>query len=349
MKVTLNVPALFPVLNGIGADDINQLKLNNLQKLLSCADSRPVSDAPYQSWLYEQFSGSILPVEQIPVAGLTAMLDGLLNAGNRDSNDGWMRADPVYLHPDTHSLVMQDPERLKLRDDEIAGIRNEIAPLFKKYDAILHTPHPRRWYLRFENNMPDVSCTPLHDVIMKPINQYLPQGRDVSRWHTLLNEIQMILATLDINLYRQQERQLPVNSLWFWGNGPLLPLGSRNYDYCSGDSELLESLCLHGNSCYEPMGQGADDSLIMSGRWNHGLIVYEPLMRARQLNDPGLWLRALQGCEDSVITPLVRQLRDGDIQELSLMSDSGFRFHCFRRDIRAFWRRVRPASRYLLP
>ncbi len=348
MKVTLNIPALFPVFNEIGTDDINQLKLGSLRKILSCSSSKPVRNVPYESWLYAQFTGSVLPVGQIPVASLTAILDGLVDTESKKSTGYWMRADPVYLYPDTHSLILQDPDRLNLQHDEIERIRNTIAPLLEEYDTVLHTPHPGRWYLRVENNAPDLSCTPLYEALMKPVNKYLPQGKDFRRWHTLFNEIQMVLATLDMNLWRQERQQPPVNSLWFWGNGQLPSLRPVNYDCCRGDSDLLKSLCLHSNSCYSPIDDELDGGLAMSGHHNHYLVVYESLMRARQLNDPELWLPALQDCEDRVIAPLVRQLRGREIKELSLISDSGLQFNCSRNDIRSFWRRVQSASEYLL-
>ncbi len=347
MKVTLSVPALFPTFDEIGADDIDHSELDSLKRFLSCSSMQSVRNIPYESWLYGQFTGDILPLRQIPVANLTAMLDGLIDA-DESSTGCWMRADPVYLYPDTQSLVLQDPQQLNLQPDEIDRIRDTIAPLLESYDAALHTPHCRRWYLWFAGDAPDLICTPVHEALMRPVHQYLPQGRDLRRWHTLLNEIQMVLATLDVNLRRQEQRQLPVNSLWFWGNGRLSFPGSANYDYFCGGSELLESLCMYSNSCYSPIGYEPDDSLAVLGDQVRGLVVYESLLRARQLNDPGLWLSALQNFECEVIAPLVRRLRGGGIRELLLVSDSGLRFVCSRRRIHSFWRRMRPVSRYLL-
>lgn len=344
MQVTLYVPALFPVFSEIGADDINRLKLNHLKTILSCSSMQSARDIPYESWLYGQFTGVILPLGQIPVANLTAMLDGLVGT-DEGTAACWMRADPVYLYPDAHSLILQDPEQLSLQPDEIEHIRDALAPLFADYDAVLHTPHPGRWYLRFENHAPDLLCTPLHEALMKPVNQYLPQGRDFRRWHMLLNESQMVLATLDVNLWRQERRRSPVNSLWFWGNGRLPARGSVHYDYCCGDSELLESLCLHSNRCYAPL----DDHRAASAHQTHGLIVYESLLRAQRFNDPGLWLRALQDFEHAVIAPLATRLRSGGVRELRLLSDSGLQFGYSRSGIRSFFRRMRPVSEYLLP
>ena len=113
MEITLNIPALFTTFSEINAEAIDGLNLHAFKRLLSRSNIRDAASVEYEALLYRQFIGQDCAVEQIPFASLTASLDGL------DGSSGtWMRADPVYLYPDTHSLILQDPRHLNLTADE---------------------------------------------------------------------------------------------------------------------------------------------------------------------------------------------------------------------------------------
>ena len=41
------------------------------------------------------------------------------------------------------------------------------------------------------------------------------------RWHSILNEIQMVLHEHPVNEAREGRGEPPVNSVWLWGAGPM--------------------------------------------------------------------------------------------------------------------------------
>ena len=339
MEATLNIPALFARFSEVDSRVIDELNLAALKKILSRAVVHETDVSDYDAWLYKAFTGQQLPTKQIPYASLTASLDGL--AGDVGF---WMRADPVYLYPDTHSLVLQDPGQLNLTVDERDDLADLIRPLLSDYGARLYTPAATRWYLQFENDPPELECSPLPEVLMKPVNNYLPTGRDSRRWHTLFNEIQMVLNRSPINEYREYYGQQPVNSLWFWGPGVSPESRDGGYGCCIGGDEYVQSLCRHTSSLHRSL----HDGITVSRYQDSALLVEDRLLIAQRLNDPEQWLHSLQRIEHEVMMPLLAQLRRGNIRKLHIISDSDRRFECSSTGIKKFWKRALPVSSFLL-
>jgi|GEM_PF-6238681 len=339
MQVTLNIPALFAEFSEIDANVIDELNLWAFRKLLSRSVQRDAASMDFEAWLYRQFIRQECSEKQIPFASLTASLDGL-NGGT----GVWMRADPVYLYPDMHSLILQDPTKLNLTTDEREELADTIRPLFKDYGATLHTPSSTRWYLQFHDSVPELECTPIYDALMKPVNEYLPTGADYRRWHTLFNEIQMLLNQSTVNENREYYGLQPVNSLWFWGLGKSPENPGSAFDCCIGGDAYVQALCQHTANRHKSL----IDGISVSRYQNNALVLEDRLLIARRLNDPALWLNALQLAEEQVIRPLLDGLWQGDIQQLNIMSDSHHQFDCTSGRIKSFWKRSRPISLFLL-
>ena len=339
MEVTLNIPALFARFDEIDYRSIDDLSLVALKKILSRAVKHEMTSIDYDTWLYQAFIGQPLSARKIPVGSLTASLDGLPGESGY-----WMRADPVYLYPDTHSLVLQDPRQLNLTADERDDLAEAIRPLFSDYGASLHAATNTRWYLHFENDAPELDCTPLPDVLMKPVNNYLPSGRDSRRWHILFNEIQMVLNQSPINEYREYYGQQPVNSIWFWGLGSSPASKGEGYGCCIGGDEYVQSLCRHTSNLHRSL----HDGITVSRYQDSALVVEDRLLMAQRLNDPEQWLQSLQQVDFEVMTPLLDRLRRGNIRKLHIISDSDRRFECTSTGIKKFWKRALPVSSFLL-
>ena len=339
MDVTLHIPALFPRFPEIDPRDIEQLSLPGLSTLLAKATTVEREAKPHEQWLYERFTGLDTQVKDIPFASLTARMDGL------DAASGWwLRADPVYLYPDTHSLVLQDPKTLGLSKDECDELARDLEPLFSDYGATFHAPSSARWYLRFDGEPPEIECIPVQDVVMQPVNNHLPSGTDSRRWHTLFNEIQMVLNQASVNKDRELSGRQPVNSLWFWGLGKQPVQSGPVCDCCMGGGEYVQSLCLHTNSRHKPLMDG----LLMSRYQNSALIVDDRLLDSSRKNDPQQWLSGLRQIDQEIIVPMVEGLKAGGIRRLEVVSDTDIAYQCTSTTIRAFWKRPRPVSRHLI-
>jgi len=339
MEVTLNIPALFTTFTEIDATAIDDLNLVALKKILTRSTAQNAVTADYEAWLFQAFTGQDAQARQIPFASLTASMDGL------DGQNGfWMRADPVYLYADTHSLVLRDPRELNLTFAERDELADNIRPLFADYGATLHTPTATRWYLHFEDTAPQIECTPLYEALMKPANSFLPTGEDSRRWHTLFNEIQMVLNQSSVNENREYYGQQPINSLWFWGLGACPQNSGAAFDCCIGGGDYVQALCRHTSNRHKMLRDG----ITVSRYQDNALVLEDRLLTAQRLNSPEQWLQALQLTDQEVITPLLAGLRQGDIRKLVIRTDSQQQFACTTLGIKKFWKPGCPLSTILL-
>ena len=331
-ELLLVIPGLFYRFSGVNDQDLKSLGLDPLLCLLSRASK--LNEAKYhyqfaqhQQWLYRLF-GAQPTSPAIPYAPLSALWEGL-----PADQGGWMRADPVHLHPDIHSLILQDPSDLQVQPHEQEMIIKYLTPLLEDIGVIVHTPHPQRWYFQFTNHVPQLRCVPVDEAVGRPINTLLPQGEDARQWHVLFNEIQMLLSALPLNQARQRTGRLPINSLWFWGSGVLPTFNKQPFDLCIGDSPLLKFIMSASGREFKPMNQG----LTTLAQYQYPMILDETLYRACLGNDGMRWLDALKHCTDHLIAPLLDLLRHKQIQSLHLISDAKYSYRCSHRQIRSFW------------
>lgn len=63
-------------------------------------------------------------------------------------------------------------------------------------------------------------CTPPHDITDRPIEDYLPRGKDSELLRELMEAAKPILAAHPVNLKRIAEGLRPANMIWLWGQGP---------------------------------------------------------------------------------------------------------------------------------
>ncbi len=67
-------------------------------------------------------------------------------------------------------------------------------------------------------------CTPPHNIMGKPIDEYLPQGQFSSWVLELERTSRELLPTYEVNLKRVAEGKKPANSLWLWGGATAMKL-----------------------------------------------------------------------------------------------------------------------------
>lgn len=129
-------------------------------------------------------------------------------------------ADPVFMRSgiDSVTLDLQPPE---LDEKSTAALLASLNQHLAQDGLVLKALHPQRWYLYrldecFQHDLP--LTTPLSEVGTANAFPYLPQSAD-KYWTQLFNEIQMLLYSHPVNQAREGSGLLPVNGLWFWGEG----------------------------------------------------------------------------------------------------------------------------------
>jgi hypothetical protein len=258
-------------------------------------------------------------------------------------SEWWMRADPVYLMPRRDHVVMAPLGEVSLDQDEANALIDEIMEVFASDGWILRAPHPARWYLR-PGKVPDIRTTPLPDVVGRNIEPLLPTGPDARQWHTVLNELQILLHTAAANTGREARGAAPVNSLWFWGAGRLPALRESPWTAVWADepSALAFARLAQVPSAAIPMNIAESALAAGPGRY---LAVVDDIYRARLQGDADAWFAATQDLVPGLLQPMLTRLRRGELDRLNVYpcaGDGGFSLT--RGALRRWWRRRLPLA-----
>jgi 2,3-bisphosphoglycerate-independent phosphoglycerate mutase len=77
----------------------------------------------------------------------------------------------------------------------------------------------------------DLKCTPPHDIVGQPIDEYLPNGEDEALIRKLMSDSVGVLSDHEVNRRRTDAGKRPANMIWLWGQGkrPSMPVFSDLY------------------------------------------------------------------------------------------------------------------------
>ncbi|MDO8595564.1 MAG: hypothetical protein Q7R45_02960 [Sulfuricaulis sp.] len=309
-----------------------------LETWLSRSDLKISAVHGFEPTLFQYF-GAETPTEgDLPVAAVTRVLDmGVID------NGWWLRADPVHLRPERDRLILADGQVLDLTQNEANGLVAEIMEHYKADGWLLKAARPGRWYLK-PPRAPKMTTSPLPDVVSRDIHPYLPQGKDGKAWHTVLNEMQILLHTAKVNEERERHGKLPINSLWFWGGGRLPKLNPVAWTQLWSEEPL--SLAFARLAQVPSRAQPTDFEAWrrQADRGGEQLIVLDGLRMAQQYADESAWAAAMTQLEHQWIAPLFAAVRAGTLAQASLIADNGRQYRIARRSARRWWRRRRPLA-----
>jgi hypothetical protein len=305
------------------------LHLPALEKILSRGKCEINQIVAFEDTLCELFSMR----SELTVAQLSAAYDGL-------SEGCWLRADPVHLRLQREQVVLLPEVRLSAA--EAQALCASLNEHFAGDGLTFFAPDPQRWYVRVDQT-PDMSTVPMSLAAGRNIHGNLPTGPESGRWHQLFNEVQMLLFAHPLNQARESRGELPVNSVWFWGNGAVSPVPGNTYDTVSSDEVLVQMLAQETGASF------LDWQADWHGKEGAQLLVWSGLHSALQRGDLHAWREALQYFENHYAQPLWHALCSGKINRLQLDAPGGDRIRQFSLTSNsrwAFWRRARPLANY---
>lgn len=183
-----------------------------------------------------------------PLAPLCCLADGGEPAGAY-----WLRADPVHLTADQDRLYLAaTADTLDVTHEEAMRLAQAFNALFQGDGWQLFPLTATRWYLRCDQ-VPAITTTAPQAALGCAVRPLLPQGPDAMAWHALLNEMQMLFHTSDVNA-RRAERNLPaINSLWPWGGGRLPQHCDTPWRRIYADDCLARGLAVLGGQSWLPL------------------------------------------------------------------------------------------------
>lgn len=331
--LTLFLPGLFGPSSTTGA-----LATPALETWLARSDLKISAARGFEPVLFQHFGAEIPTEGDLPVAAVTRVLDmGVVD------NGWWLRADPVHLRPERDRLVLADSQILDLTQDEANRLVAEIMEHYKTDGWLLKAARAGRWYLK-PPRVPKMTTTPLSEVVGHDIHPSLPQGKDSKVWHTVLNEMQILLHTAKVNDERERHGKLPINSLWFWGGGRLPKLNPVAWTQLWSEEPL--SLAFARLAQVPSRAQPADFESWrrQADPGGEQLVVLDGLRMAQQYADESAWVAAITQLEHQWIAPLFAAVRAGTLVQATLVTDTGRHYRLTRRSARRWWRRRRPLA-----
>jgi hypothetical protein len=335
---TLLIPGLLPPPQWQQAGALRDLRLPALETLLARSQRQAQAAVGMEAWLGSAFG--IARQRDWPVAPLT-----LLAAGGEPKSDYWLQAEPVHIQLQRDRLVLIDAQHLALSAEEAASLTASLNQHFADDGLFLTATRPGSWHLRLAKP-PEIDTRPLAEVVGRDIRHFLPGGPEGQRWHGILNEIQMLLYTHQVNQAREQRGALTVNSVWPWGGGTLPASAASAYSHVWSNEPLTAGLARLAGIPAKAAPASADQWLKEAEPGNH-LIVLDALRSAALSGDYPRWCEALNGLESGWFRLLLQALAAGPLGRLELLAFNGETVRSVRAcraDLWKFWRLKKPLT-----
>ena len=320
------------------AESIGGTELRGLRTLLARASLRSstrTGESP-ESLLFEAL-GFGREAGDWPSAAVCAAADGAAS-----HPEAWIRADPVHLEAGLSDLSLGDPRDLDVTREESLELCSAINRALNGVPGRIEPLAPARWYMGIDRTQ-RLSTREPSLAVGGPIGEVLPRGADAVAWLRTLTEIQMVLHDLPVNRARTKKGNPIINSVWFWGAGPLPPRPDTVPSVqLWTDSVLAQGLGRVFELTCRPLPSGAE-SLMQGGQEGALDIVYcDALHYAARLGDWPAWLEGLKWWETQWFEPLRRALWSGELASVDIEPGAG---RCYQVSASArwrWWRRPKP-------
>lgn len=300
---------------------------------LLLARGRRTHDDPLDlpRWLGRAFGLGEAP---LPAGALTALAGGL-----EPGSDRWLRADPVHLRLQRDSMMLIPAAGFDVARAEAAAIADAVSRHFAAEFSV-HVVTPACWALRAKGEARLDARSPL-ELAGEDVNANLPAGPDAARWHATLNEVQMLLHEHPAN----EAREVPLNSLWFWGAGRLPDKAEGPWQSVTADDPVVLGLAKLAGMRHRALPASAEEWLGRLPESGRQLLVLDALAAAAALCDGEAHAARLGALEADWFAPLLAALKSGRIGMVTVhLPDAGVSIETARGDLRRFWRRPRPVS-----
>lgn len=334
MHIHLLIPNLFWPDSSV-KQVIKHCSLPALESILTKSEILQQPSEGIEAWLCEMFGVS--KQQDWPIAPITLNFDN--KGDNLETNiKYWLRADPVHLRIANNHLLLADSRAFKISLKEAAQFTDTFNRYFIK-DGISFTAfHPDRWYMGL-SNIPNLQTRPLSYVIGKNINEQLPTEIDKGLTHKILNEIQMLLHEHPMNLAREAQGELMVNSVWLWGGGKMPKQFSCNFDCIWSNFPLTQALARMGNVPHHHLPLDINSWLRSINKGNH-LIVIDVLQDKVLYKFFNEWYEQLNLLEQNLFIPLLNAIKKDQIKQFTISTFNQSlvkHFQLTPRSLMKFW------------
>lgn len=336
--LTLLIPGLVWPAQAL-ADMTQGLPLPALSRLLGSGQLRRRDGMSLSSALARQLGVPKLK----PGAALRRKALGLDTS--TQTADRWLCLDPIHLGFVERRLLVDNPEELKLTQEEATQLAASLADCFAALGDI-EVARPQQWHLRLAPNATPPDTEALADMLGRRADRLLSALPDP--WRQALNNAQIELHAHPVNQAREATGRPTVNSLWPWGaqppDVPRPPSGAPSTSrVLLADSLELGAMAIHCGLTAQPLPASYASGLVSS------LAVLDTLTLPARRADANRWREALLHLETHWFAPILADLSNGRLRHLRIDFvdvQQSWSLTCTRRDLWfdriAFWRK--PAS-----
>lgn len=337
---TLLVPGLLSI-PGFVDESINELPLqfSDLELFLSRAKCKKDKAIDFESVVFDYFDVGVPSSENLPIAPVSYLGD----TGN--ATRGWIvRADPVHLLPNRDELILSGPDTLSLTMPEAEYLVAVLNEFFKEDDWFIEVVTPTRWYIHVPDK-PEISSHNIAKVLDREVGKYLPDGPDGKRWRRAMNEVQMVLHRNDVNVQRQLENKLPVNSVWFWGEGSLPEFGHSRWSQCWSSEPISLGLAHLTRTPREKLPANGRQWLSKVNTPGEHLLVYN-LLQGHMHDDREDWNKSMNDFQVDWLNPFLKAIKEGIIDQLTIVPCNGRTYRLSSSGLKRWWCRKKPVYAY---
>ena len=332
--ITLMMPGLFP----FSSDQWQALNqhlpaLPALTDLLNQSRRTSPVHSDFETILGEKFG--LTAGQRIPVAALTYWYDK-----GRPPARHVLRADPVFLKVDRDCLYVLGRHSLQVSLHEANRLAALINDLYVDLPWSLEVGNAERWYICADDDF-NIETRCITEVFGKNIETYLPEGQAKTTWRSVINEMQMLLHTSDVNQHREAKRQLPINSLWLWGEGELPsrpPQGSETVGHVYSNDALCRGLAHWARCAGDALPEKANE-WIGQEKADRCLLVFDDL-RILAREDFQAWEQKLLEVDNNWLAPLRDAVNKQQLL-LNIEIDNGMKFTCAKTVWNTIWHKKR--------
>ncbi|RKZ62653.1 MAG: hypothetical protein DRQ44_10795 [Gammaproteobacteria bacterium] len=324
--------------------------INTLSRAGSCSSPANINDV-----LVSIFNLKIKT--DFPSAALTLLANDMY-----DASRFYMHADPVHLRADMDHAVLTSSEDLNISSNESKVLCETLNQHFNQDGLRFVALQNDQWFVLAEKEI-HLDTTPLVAAVGRNINFILPEGEHATHWKKLLTEAQMLMFSHDVNVTRENNGYMSINSLWFHGSGELpvmmteaMPvakadehgstlaekcrsgIGSDVSSVCS-NQDMLKGLAKLVNSDYLTVPDTADEYARQLLAYKKNAIHLLHLGEIEHLvnyTDVSLWLDKLTELLEHWIYPLLKVANKNNINVI-LYPCNKKQYHFSKYDFLKFW------------
>lgn len=335
----LRLPAFSTLLARAGAMVASE---HSTIKNSNAADDGFARCLPHEAWLARHFTQDAA----LQAGGSPPVAPALMRAMGLTPDAGWwFILQPVHLHVARDHLVLTDLRLLTLDEDASRALFRAALPAFEAAGLPLLFGNATTWFVRADRHQdlqtatPDATCGHNIDI-------WTPQGASARVWRKLQNELQMEWHAHPVNETLSAAGANPVNSVWLWGGGAVLPATAP-----ARPEALFGFADWHAafGQFAAAITATATAEQVLTASEAQRLILADDLIAPALASDWAHWLQQFHQLEVRWFAPMLAALAAGRVNTVSLVLSHGTRLEQWRTTragLRKFW--AKPALSRLL-